>query len=29
MAKKGFRISNEIKQEVIGKMKNDGIPVSQ
>jgi transposase-like protein len=28
MAKKGFRISNEIKQEVIGKMKNDGIPVS-
>ncbi len=29
MAKKGFRISSEIKQEVIGKMKNNGIPVSQ
>lgn len=29
MAKKGFRISNEIKQEVIGKMKHDGVPVSQ
>ena len=29
MAKKGFRISNEIKQEIIGKMKSEGIPVSQ
>ncbi len=29
MAKKGFRIAPEIKEQIIGRIKNDGISVSQ
>ena len=29
MAKKGFRISSEIKQEIINKIKNEDVSVSQ
>jgi len=29
MAKKGFRISNEIKNEIINRIKNDGVSVTQ
>ena len=29
MAKKGHRISNEIKQQILGRIKNDGISVAQ
>lgn len=29
MAKKGHRISNEIKQQIIGRIKNDGVSVAQ
>lgn len=29
MAKKGFRISKEIKEETLNRIKNDGISVSQ
>ena len=29
MAKKGHRISNEIKQQIISRIKNDGVSVAQ
>lgn len=29
MAKKGFKISNEIKSEIINRIKNDGVSVAE
>ena len=29
MAKKGYRISKEIKDQILGRIKNDGISVTQ
>jgi len=29
MAKKGYRISKEIKEQILGRIKNDGVSVSE